>query len=44
MFGNMLTGSLSQDKIFVSGDKAQVVVHWQEAEPDERFVFWLLIP
>lgn len=32
---NMLTGSLSQDKLFVPGDKAQVVVHWQEAEQDE---------
>ena len=33
---NMLTGSLSQDKIFVPGDKAQVVVHWQEAEKVEE--------
>lgn len=33
---NMLTGSLSQDKLFVPGDKAQVVVHWQEAEPSEK--------
>ena len=32
---NMLTGSLSQDKLFVPGDKAQVVVHWQEAELGE---------
>lgn len=32
---NMLTGSLSQDKIFVPGDKAQVVVHWQETEKEE---------
>lgn len=32
---NMLTGSLSQDKIFVPGDKAQVVVHWQETEKAE---------
>ena len=33
---NMLTGSLSQDKIFVPGDKAQVVVHWQEVEKVEE--------
>ena len=33
---NMLTGSLSQDKIFVPGDKAQVVVHWQETEKAEE--------
>ena len=33
---NMLTGSLSQDKIFVPGDKAQVVVHWQETEKVEE--------
>lgn len=32
---NMLTGSLSQDKLFVPGDKAQVVVHWQETEKEE---------
>lgn len=33
---NMLTGSLSQDKLFVPGDKAQVVVHWQETEKVEE--------
>lgn len=33
---NMLTGSLSQDKIFVPGDKAQVIVHWQESEAAEK--------
>lgn len=33
---NMLTGSLSQDKLFVPGDKAQVVVHWQESEAAEK--------
>ncbi|MGN0739750.1 MAG: YibE/F family protein [Treponema sp.] len=33
---NMLTGSLSQDKLFVPGDKAQVIVHWQETEPGEE--------
>lgn len=33
---NMLTGSLSQDKIFVPGDKAQVIVHWQESDAAEK--------
>lgn len=35
---NMLGGSLSQDKLFVEGDKVQAVVHWEEVSGEEYII------
>ena len=34
---NMLGGSLAQDKLFCAGDKAQVIVHYEESSDKEGF-------